>query len=205
MKIIKLTVGSVETNCYIAVCNETKEMVIIDPGGDCDLIIKTITNLKAKYIINTHGHYDHIKCNQVLKNFTNAPVLIHKNDAFMLTNSEHNFSFFLGEQFSSPPADKLLEDNDIISFGKIKLLVIHTPGHTKGGICLLYNKILFTGDTLFAGSIGRCDFPFASEKNLLQSINTKLMSLSDDIKIYPGHGENSTLGIEKKTNPFIKK
>jgi glyoxylase-like metal-dependent hydrolase (beta-lactamase superfamily II) len=206
-----LTVGTLWTNCYLVGCEEKREAVVIDPGFDgvkeAEKIMKVVDKekLHVKYIVNTHGHSDHISGNRILKEMTGAPILIHEYDAPMLTNSERNFSYMYGEKATSPPADQLLHEGDIINVGNIRLKVLHTPGHSKGGISLLCDDVVFTGDTLFAGSIGRTDFPGASYREIMDSIRVKLAVLPDYLKVYSGHGPTSTIGEEKKSNPFLQK
>lgn len=198
----KVVVGEMEVNCYILADEEAKEAIIIDPGDDYAKIKRRLEsrNLKPKLIVNTHGHIDHIGANDKF----NLPIWIHKADSDYLTDSQKNLSAFLVTPYVSPPADRLLEEGDKIRVGKkIVLEVIHTPGHTPGGICLKADGFVFTGDTLFSGGIGRTDFPGASEKELLKSIREKILTLDDDMVIYPGHGPTSTIKKEKRENPFI--
>ncbi|MBA7490282.1 Hydroxyacylglutathione hydrolase GloC [subsurface metagenome] len=203
----KLIVGELETNCYLIGCKKTKKAAMIDPGGEeeVDLVLNFLqeNNFDLKYIINTHGHIDHIAGNNLLKAKTKALLLIHRLDADMLVDANKNFSSFMGKEMCSPPADKLLEEGDEISLGTLNLIVIHTPGHTPGGISLVLSNIVFTGDTLFAGGIGRTDLPGGSYQDLIKSIQEKLLVLSDDKIIYPGHGPDSTIGEERRTNPYI--
>jgi len=208
MFIKRLVVGVLETNCYLISCKKTKIAAVIDPGGEdeVDLILNLLqkNNFDLKYIINTHGHIDHIAGNKTLKAKTEALLLIHRLDADMLVNANKNFSSFMGKEICSPHADKLLEEGDEISLGTLNLIVIHTPGHTLGGISLVSNNIVFTGDTLFAGGIGRTDLPGGSYQDLIKSIKEKLLILGDDKIIYPGHGPDSTIGEERRTNPYLK-
>ncbi len=203
----RLVVGELETNCYLIACKRTKKAVVIDPGGEeeVDLVLNFLqeNNFDLKYIINTHGHIDHIAGNNLLKTKTEALLLIHRLDADMLVDANKNFSSFMGKEICSPPADKLLEEGDEISLGTLNLIVIHTPGHTPGGISLVLNSIIFTGDTLFAGGIGRTDLPGGSYQDLIKSIKEKLLILGDDKIIYPGHGPDSTIGEERRTNTYI--
>ena len=204
----RFVVGELNTNCYLIACEESKKAVVIDPGGEeaVDSILNILqkNNFDLKYIINTHGHIDHIIGNNLLKLKTEALLLIHRLDADMLVDGNKNISFFMGKEICSPHADKLLEEGDEICLGTLKLKVIHTPGHTLGGISLVLNNIVFTGDTLFAGGIGRSDLPGGSYQELQKSIKEKLLALSDDKIIYPGHGPDSTIGDERRTNLYLE-
>jgi len=209
--IIKMfTVGMISTNCYLVGCTETKEALIIDPGFDTKAEAQRILaeakkhGLKIKYIVNTHGHPDHTSGNKILKEQTSAQILIHEYDAPKLADTGGNLLTFFGLRSTSPPADKILHEGDNIQVGTIKLKVLHTPGHSKGGISLLGDDFVFTGDTLFAGSIGRYDFPDASYKELMRSIRDKLATLPDHVKVYSGHGPPTTIGEEKRNNPFLQ-
>ncbi|KYH32358.1 MBL fold metallo-hydrolase [Neomoorella mulderi] len=201
-----LVVGPIGTNCYLVGCQETKEGAVIDPGAEGERILAAAreAGLKIRYIINTHGHIDHIGANGAIKNATGAAILIHRDDAPFLTEPGRNLSVLMGTRVSSPGADRLLQEGDTITIGRtITLTVIHTPGHTPGGICLQGEGLIFTGDTLFAGSIGRTDFPGGSFNQLLNSIKEKLFVLDDELEIYPGHGPASTIGAERADNPFF--
>ncbi|SHE57275.1 Glyoxylase, beta-lactamase superfamily II [Desulforamulus putei DSM 12395] len=205
MIIETLPVGNLEVNCYIIGCEETGQAAVVDPGDEAGRILDRLAKggLKVAAVVLTHGHADHIGAVGELKKATGAPVMIHAQDGEMLTNPARNLSAWLGEQLSFKPADRLLEDGDTIQVGTVTLEVIHTPGHTPGGICLRAGKDLFTGDTLFARSIGRSDFPGGSHTTLIKSIKSKLLALPEDTKIYPGHGPTSTIGEEKRHNPFL--
>ncbi len=204
MKVQTFTVGKLFTNCYIVACPQTREAIIIDPGfetiTEAAEIFRYIDGeaLKLKFIINTHGHPDHICGNGFVKEKFKAPILIHEGDANMLGTFAAKFFGFK----NSPPADILLKDGDTISFGSLNLKVMHTPGHSPGSISLLGEKEVFTGDTLFAGSIGRTDLPQGSKKEMKNSLK-KLTSLPDFFKVYPGHGPPTTIGEEKTNNPFL--
>lgn len=199
-----LQVGPIETNCYILA--DGNKAIIIDPGWDSDSILKVIESekLNIEYIFLTHGHADHIGALKEVKFATNAKIAIHEKDAQMLVSSEDNLSIFFGESITQPSADILLKGNETFQLNNITLEIIHTPGHTPGGISIKVNDIVFTGDTLFAGSIGRTDFPGGSYNELIESIKEKLLPLGDDVIILPGHGEQSTIGNERKMNPFLK-
>ena len=206
MKIIQLEVGSLGTNCYIAYCENTKKAVIIDPGGDAAKILAAVSRegLLVEAIINTHGHADHVLANVKVQEATGAPLWILSADADMLGSGSRNLSAFLGGATSCGKADRLLADGEVLPIGDFTLTVLHTPGHTPGGISLLFDKTVFVGDTLFAESIGRTDFPGGSYSQLLESIKTKLMVLDDETKVYPGHGPATTIGWERRQNPFIQ-
>ncbi|MDH5450245.1 MAG: MBL fold metallo-hydrolase [Candidatus Bathyarchaeota archaeon] len=210
MFIKMFTVGMISTNCYLVGCTETKEALVIDPGFGTKVEAEEILGeakkhgSKIKYIVNTHGHPDHTSGNKILKELTGAEILIHEYDASKLANTSGNLLTLFGLHSTSPPADKILHEGDIIQVGTIKLKVLHTPGHSRGGISLLGEDIVFTGDTLFAGSIGRYDFPDASYKELMRSIRDRLATLPDHMKVYSGHGPPTTIGKEKRYNPFLQ-
>lgn len=204
------TVGTLYTNCYVVGCTENREALIIDPGFEMDIEAKTVLKeidqrkLRVRYIVNTHGHSDHTSGNGIMKRLTGAPILIHEYDVPMLTDSTKNLSMLFGLRTAPmPPADRTLHDGDIIQVGDIALKVLHTPGHSRGSISLLGADTVFTGDTLFAGSIGRTDLPDSSYKEIMLSLK-KLGTLPDHIKVYPGHGPTSTIGEEKRHNPFLQ-
>ena len=199
--------GTLMANCIIAGDKKTKEGIVIDPGGSPSKIIKYIkhSGLKIIYIVNTHSHFDHVEANEEIKAFTGADILIHEKEAAMLTNLTPMGRMFGMEVKNSPPADKTLQDKDKIAVGNLIFEVIHTPGHSPGGICLYEknNSILISGDALFAQGIGRTDLPGGSYKNLIDSIKTKLFKLPKETKVYPGHGPETTIGNEIKYNPFL--
>lgn len=206
MLIRKLVVGDLQTNCYILGDEKSKEGVVIDPGGNYEKIEKVIQDedLNIKYIILTHGHADHIAALSQLKKKTNALILIHPADADMLVEPSYNLSFFTGENLVCPKADEFLDDGDRIRIGALELEVLHTPGHSPGGISLFTDKIIFTGDTLFCEGIGRSDLPGASHTQLLLSIRNKILKKPDDTVVYPGHGLQTTIGEEKRNNPWVR-
>jgi len=210
MIIKRFVVGDLETNCYLVSCTKTKEALIIDPGfnrkTEADAILKEIDRqgLHVKFVVNTHGHHDHISGNGAIKEATGALILIHELDAPMLEVSAKNLSQMFGFNVISPPADRTLRDGDIVQAGAVELRVLHTPGHSRGSICLLGDNVVFTGDTLFAGSIGRTDFPGSSYKDIMHSLKSKLMTLPNSVKVYPGCGPTSTMGEEKRGNPFLQ-
>jgi glyoxylase-like metal-dependent hydrolase (beta-lactamase superfamily II) len=208
MLIKQMTVGMMGVCCYIVACETTQEGLIIDPGGNEDEILEACKQqtISVKYIVNTHGHPDHVCGNGRLQEATGAKIVMHAADAdFFGQQQVEQFFSQLGLP-ASPPADKIVEDGDTLSFGSESLTVIHTPGHTPGGICLYGKPNLFTGDTLFAGGVGRTDFPGGSSNQLMSSIKDKLLILSAETIVWPGHGyggEHSTIGHEQKNNPFL--
>jgi hydroxyacylglutathione hydrolase len=206
LKLLSLIVGQLGVNCYIPYCEETLKCAVIDPGDKAEKILRLIKkyNLKTKYILLTHGHFDHIGAVKELQEQTGAQVGIHPLDAEMLTDPSASLSSFFGIELAQVPADVLVEDDMNLHIGNIMLRAIHTPGHTRGGLCYLGDGFLITGDTLFAGSVGRTDLPDGSHAALIQSIRQKLLTLDDDLIIYPGHGGISTLGQERKSNPFLQ-
>jgi glyoxylase-like metal-dependent hydrolase (beta-lactamase superfamily II) len=208
MKTKTFSVGMFSTNCHVVFCHVTGKAVIIDPGSDeqqeTERILKFIDEnaLKPTLVINTHGHPDHTCGNATFKKAFNIPILVHKKDEHMFGMHGKAIAQSLGFSNCSPQADRYLEDGNVVSFGNENLKVIHTPGHTCGSICLLGQNEIFTGDTLFAGSIGRTDFPESSEKDMTQSLK-KLASLPDCLAVFPGHGPTTTMGEEKQSNPFL--
>lgn len=193
-------------NCYILGCENTKEAVVIDPGDDGDQILMALakSTLKVKYLINTHGHFDHVGANKAMKEATHASIGIHPDDAPMLNELSKSAAMFGMSAENSPAPDILLNQGDQLSFGDITLEVIHTPGHSKGGICLYTKGHLFAGDTLFKRSIGRTDLPGGDYDTLIASIRTKLFTLPDDTIVYTGHGPETSIGDEKRMNPFLR-
>jgi glyoxylase-like metal-dependent hydrolase (beta-lactamase superfamily II) len=200
-----LAVGPIMANCFVLGCGKTAEAAVIDPGDEPDRILATLAdnNLTAKLIINTHGHFDHVGANRKLKEATGAPILIHALDTPMLSQLASSAAAWGMAAENSPPPDREIEDGDQVNFGDITLTVLHTPGHTPGGISLYTDTEVFVGDTLFAGSIGRTDFAGGSFETLKNSIQQKLFTLNEDLIVYPGHNNPTTIGTEKRTNPFV--
>ncbi len=201
-----LEVGPIMANCYILGCEKTREAAVIDPGDDTDQILLALAEekLKVKYILNTHGHFDHVGGNKKMKDATGAKIVIHPLDAPMLSSLAASASAWGLAAEDSPRPDQLVEEGDTVSFGNITLKVIHTPGHTPGGISFHTDGKVFVGDTLFSGSIGRTDFPGGDFAALISAIKNKLFKLGDDVVVYTGHGPTTTVGREKRSNPFLR-
>ena len=203
MKIKRITPGFSCANTYIVYDENTNDGVMIDPGGMAEKLLTESQGIKIKYIILTHAHFDHIGALEEVAEKTGAQVVIHELEASSLTDSRYNLCGLAGVPENSREADKMVCDGQELLVGTISLKFIHTPGHTKGGMCIFVNdEILITGDTLFNGSIGRSDFEGGDYNTLISSIE-KIICLDEKIKIYPGHGEESTIGFEKHTNPYI--
>ncbi|MCK5826080.1 MAG: MBL fold metallo-hydrolase [Desulfuromusa sp.] len=201
-----LPTGPLEVNCYIIGCENTKKAAVIDPGGNVEQILQRLHHhqLDLVMVINTHGHFDHIGGNRDLLAATAAELLIHQDDRQMLDYAaEHAAAYGLKVEISPPPTRELI-DGEILSVGELSLQVIHTPGHSPGGICLYVNDCLLVGDTLFAGSIGRTDLPGGDHQLLINGIKEKLLPLPDETRVCPGHGPMTTIGEEKQHNPFLR-
>jgi len=205
MIVDKLEVGPFATNCYIVGSESGGEGMIIDPGDKAKQILGKVEDLKLdiKLVVLTHGHIDHIGALKEIKEATGADVAIHADDEGSLRKQPLSIIFGLFYP-TPPPPDRLLKDGDSIDVGDLHFEVLHTPGHTPGGICLLGDGVVFSGDTLFNCSVGRTDLPGGSYDKLMGSIQTKLMMLPDDTIVYPGHGGETTIGAERKGNPYLE-
>lgn len=200
-----VVVGPLETNCYLAYCDETMDCAVIDPGAQPELIFPAVVEagLRPVVILNTHGHIDHIGANRdVLEKF-NVPLWIHELDRPLLeADAQFELSLVLGAK-SSPPADRLLKDGETVAFGRCRLEVIHTPGHSPGSVGFFGEKILFSGDTLFNGGVGRTDLPGGSTRDLEVSLRERILCLPAETVVLPGHGPWTTIGDERESNPFL--
>jgi hydroxyacylglutathione hydrolase len=198
-----LALGMYEANCYIYASEKDKKCFVIDPGDEVATILDRIKNLglDVSYIILTHGHPDHVGAVAELKAPTHARVAIHSDD---VSTIKHKFLYsMLGFRPVEFAPDILLSSGEVLKAGELELKVLHTPGHTPGGICLLGDGLVFTGDTLFQMSVGRTDLPGGNTQQLMRSIKENLLTLPDDTIVYPGHGQPTTIGAERKENPFL--
>ncbi len=208
MIIKQIVVGSMAVCCYIVACEKTAKAAVIDPGGSEDQILAEIKDMgvDVEYIIATHGHPDHVCGNRIIQQATGAKIIMHSADVLFFGKAEiKNYFSMLGME-ASPDPDITVEEGDTITIGEVELEVLHTPGHTPGGICLYNAPDLITGDTLFVGGLGRTDFPGGSHQDLLDSIHKKLLTMDPATIVWPGHGYGglkSTIGEEKRSNPFL--
>lgn len=206
MKVLVMEVGSIGTNCYLVINEENKSGVVIDPGGDGDMILDKIRQkgLNIEAIFLTHGHSDHIMAVDEIRTATGAKVYISQEDAGMLIKASSNLSLYMGASREFKAADEFFEDGETLTVAGLNFKVIATPGHTKGGVCLICEDIVFCGDTVFSESIGRTDLPGGSYSQILQSIKNKILVLPDEMKLLPGHGPATTIGWERRRNPFLQ-
>jgi glyoxylase-like metal-dependent hydrolase (beta-lactamase superfamily II) len=203
-----ITVGPFSGNCYLLGCEETREGLLVDPGDEGNRILDAIkaSGLTFSGILLTHAHLDHIGAVAEIKKVLGLPIYLHPDDVPLYKTLPDQGKAFGFRYAPPPPVDRLLQEGETIKLGDYSLSVIHTPGHTPGGVCYYADKtgILFSGDTLFAGSIGRTDLPGGNHTTLLLSITAKLLALEDSIRVYSGHGPSTTLGEERRGNPFLQ-
>ena len=205
MLVKRMPLGVYQANCYILIDEDTQDTVVIDPAGEFGVIRNYLDTEKCivKGIILTHSHADHIGALKELKEYTKAPVYVHEKDAAALGNAALNMTNVMGKEPVEEQADHLLKDGDVLKLGDAEMKMIHTPGHTPGSICIYTEGRLYSGDTLFAGSIGRTDLPGGSYKSIVSSLK-KLVTLPEDTQIFPGHGPSTTIQKEKRMNPFLR-
>lgn len=198
--------GPLETNTYLVGDRAAGEVLVIDPGGDPGEILAFLARerLRCRFVVNTHGHFDHISGNRELSSTTGAPVLAHEDDAPMFGKAAAQARFFMLHADNSPQPERFLRDREEVRVGAVSLRVVHTPGHSPGSITLVAPGVAFCGDLVFHGSVGRTDLPGGSERVLLDSIRRQIMILPDDTVLYPGHGPETTVGLEKRQNPFFQ-
>jgi hydroxyacylglutathione hydrolase len=207
MKIFQLEVGMIGTNCYIVENEKTKHGVVIDPGDEGERIVQAIhkEGLTIDAIFITHGHSDHIMGLNEVRQDTGAKVYISSADAACLGQAKANLSIYMmGKTAEFAPADVIYGDGDVVEAAGFKFKVLATPGHTKGGVCLQCENVVFCGDTVFAESIGRTDLPGGSYEEIIQSIKDKILPLADDVQLLPGHGPATSVGWERRRNPFLQ-
>ena len=209
MRVTRLVLGPLETNCWVVSDDCGGPAVVIDPAESVDRIIAEVGERDVEAVVLTHGHFDHLGAVTALLARTGAKLLVHADDAVGITSAEGTGGAAFGFSATSPPADRLLVDGDSVQAGELRLHVLHTPGHTPGGICLFAEDAegrppqLFAGDTLFAGSVGRTDFPGGDGRALALSIAEKLAPLPAETVVHPGHGPDTTIGRERRLNPFF--
>jgi glyoxylase-like metal-dependent hydrolase (beta-lactamase superfamily II) len=206
MNIESVIVGPLETNCYLVSCPRTLACAVVDPGAEPDRIIAAVhrLGLKPALILNTHGHFDHVGANRDIKDAFDIPLAIHALDNPMLELAGRLEMSFVLEAKDSPPADFFLQDKAQIPVGESRLEVLHTPGHSPGSVCLLWEGFLLSGDTLFNEGVGRTDLPGGSDRDLKSSLRSKILVLPPETRVLPGHGPRTTVGQEIASNPFLK-
>ena len=204
MIVERLEVGPFGANCYLVACPTTREAVMIDPGGDGPDIISLCRELglKINYIINTHGHMDHVGANKEVKEAFNVSIIAHQADFPLYRSQGSGLALLMGKVEVAPP-DKSIKEGDVLQVGSLQVETMETPGHTQGSITLKIGGALFAGDTLFAGSIGRTDLPGGSFKQIIQSIKKKILAHDDDTSVFTGHGPPTNVGRERRFNPFL--
>ena len=206
MKVTRINAGEFGSNCWLVIDDATGEAVVIDPSPEIDVIEEAIEHrgVKVKYILLTHSHFDHMTSCDDLRDLTGAPLAVHRDDAEGLVNAYFNCSrVFMNADLVYRPAEILLKDKNELTFGSLTVTVMHTPGHTKGSSCFIIGDSMFTGDTLFDGSIGRSDLPGGSEFSLDLSL-LKIKRIKENYKLYTGHGSNTTLEKQKLYNPYLR-
>lgn len=201
----QMSVGPLQVNCFIVACRKTSEAAVIDPGEEGERILHFAKEkgLRIRKVVNTHGHFDHIGANQHIVEMTGAELLIHADDLPLLQNARNHAEVYGLSVAASPEPDRLLGQGDTFQVGDLAFSVFHVPGHSPGGICLLAEGHLFVGDVLFSGSIGRTDLPGGDFDSLVKGVRERLFSLPDETIVHPGHGPDTTIGRERRINPFV--
>lgn len=203
MKIERLALGPLETNCWLVSDGQGGPVMIIDPADEADRIVSALKGRDTSAVVLTHGHFDHLAAAGAVMSATGAGLQVHVADAPWITTAAGTGGLPFGFEAVAPPASRELRDGDFVEAGALRLEVLHTPGHTPGSICLLADGHLFSGDTLFAGSVGRTDFPRGDGRALGRSIAERIAPLSDKTLVHPGHGPDTTIDRERRINPFF--
>ncbi|HEX4823396.1 MAG TPA: MBL fold metallo-hydrolase [Candidatus Polarisedimenticolaceae bacterium] len=205
MQILRFTYGPFAENTYVVVGSSGREAMVVDPGLESEPVLSVLTErgLRCTLLVNTHGHLDHVACNAFFKEATGAPLAIHRDDLPLLEMTKAQGELYGLDVPDSPAPDLFLEEGEPLVFDGLAFDVLHTPGHTPGGVCLRHGGQMIVGDTLFRGSVGRTDLPGGDWDTLVASIRGKLFRLPDETHCYPGHEEETTIGLERRTNPFV--
>lgn len=206
MKLYRMPLGALGTNCYIVVDENNQHCLVVDPGGEGERLVALLKEkgLQPEAVILTHGHGDHIGGVQAVVDAFNVPIYINKGDEEFLTNSNLNLSGAIGQPVKVTGDIRFIKEDDVIRLGEYSFKVIETPGHTPGGVCFYGEGLVLAGDSLFLESIGRTDFPGSSYEDLIDSVHHKLFTLPEETVVYPGHGPETTIGHEKTYNPFVR-
>lgn len=202
----RFEVGPLSCNCYIVGDPQTREAIVVDPGGDAAILAEALQkrDLRVTAIVATHAHFDHLVAAESLRELTGAPFYMHDADKPLLDWYEDSARMFLGVEIGPPPSiDTAADEGDRLTAGAVGLDVVHTPGHSPGSISLVAPGVVFSGDALFAGSIGRSDLPGGDARTLVGAVKDKLLTLDDDVAVHPGHGPSTTVGEERRSNPFV--
>lgn len=205
MRVETFTLGELQENAYLVLDNDHPEAVVIDPGDSPKRLVNRIEEAGKMLpaILLTHGHWDHVMGARELRLAFDAPIYLHEADRALYEHIVEQAEFFGFHAEPQPPVDHAIEDGALIEIGPFRFEVLHTPGHTPGGVCFKMSNTVFVGDTIFAGGVGRSDLPGGSHEKLIEGIRRKLLVLDDSVTLYPGHGPPTTIGAERRSNPFL--